>query len=125
MPNISTVASVAMTVNSSTLKSGVNARGTGPDKSAPLHWASYRGHSTVALLLLEHNADVNALTVSHQPPLYIASKRGDLEFVRVLLRHGADVHIRGERGQSPFQVAKTRGYGEIVRLLLEYGAENE
>jgi uncharacterized protein len=80
------------------------------------------GHASVARLLLEHGALVNAESRSHKTPLYRASEFGRLEAVEVLLGYGADVHIK--RKENALQVARSKGHVEVVQLLLIHRAES-
>jgi ankyrin repeat protein len=77
-----------------------------------------------AQILLEHGADVNAVSDSGTP-LYYASCFGRVEVLRLLLEHGADVHIRAPGRQTPFQRATSDGYTKIAQLLSEHGADKE
>lgn len=68
--------------------------------------ATQNGHLGVVLILLEYNADVNAIKVSENvlkcPPynikqdavslLSLAGFRGHLEIAKVLLQHGASLN---------------------------------
>ena len=48
----------------------------------PLHTAALHGHADVVRLLLEHNADMNALTVNNETPSAVAKT----EEIRELLK---------------------------------------
>jgi len=88
-----------------------------------LHWVP--GDTNVAQILLDHGANINAITVTGKTPLFKASEEGRLELVRLLLARGADVHIRSRKGQTAFQVATSNNHTHIAQLLLEHGAEKE
>ena len=87
------------------------------DKSSPLHLASDRGHRDVALVLLEHGADITAQTKFGLTPLHEAS---NVEVARLLLEHGADATAQTKDGSTPLHVASDV---EVARLLLEHGAD--
>ncbi|KAF8474426.1 hypothetical protein DFH94DRAFT_129537 [Russula ochroleuca] len=138
------------------LKVNVNDRGL--NNWTPIHTASQGPTSTsphtsynnpqllpdVALLLLEHGADVNA-RIEHEgeddegvTPLHLAAADyGRVEVVRVLLEHGANVGAEDNKGRTPLHEAadyrriegnygRVEGYVsgkvELVRVLLEHGA---
>ena len=56
-------------------------------------WASYRGHTELALMLLERGADVNAHGNYHISSLLWASGRGHVEIAKALLAKGAKANI--------------------------------
>ena len=108
----------------------VNARDF--DGQTPLHFAS-RGPSmegpnialslsSVARLLLEHGAEVNAQGNGHSTPLHVAVQYGRAEAVRVLLEHGANVAAKDEDGKTASQLSSDMGHEEITKLLSEHRA---
>lgn len=50
----------------------------------PLHWAVERGHLPVIEVLLEHNADVNALSKFDKTPITVALDNGRLDLAQLL-----------------------------------------
>jgi hypothetical protein len=113
-------------------KADINARG--PGDWTPIHIVSagtnnpntpYNGPHllpNVARLLLEHGADVDALTDDGLTPLHMAVESGRVEVARVLLEHGANVGAEDNEGKTPFQIASAGGNDEIMKLLSEHGA---
>ncbi|KAF8463029.1 ankyrin repeat-containing domain protein, partial [Russula ochroleuca] len=89
-------------------------------KLSPLHLASRQGHGDVALVLLEHGADLTAQTDDGSTPLHVASKEGCENAVRSLLEHGADVTARTNDGSTPLRETCNV---DVARLLLEHGAD--
>ncbi len=61
-------------------------------QQAPLHYASYWGHTKLAALLLQHKADVNAQDSDEETPLHDASEQGCTKIIKLLLSHGATPH---------------------------------
>ena len=116
----------------------VNARGH--DEWTPLHLVTQGIDSfgilqhgpqmlaDVARLLLEHGADVTALTNYGETPLHTAAKWKTVEVIRVLIEHGADVGAKNNRSSTPLHNAVEHLYAvehrtvEVVRVLLEHGA---
>jgi ankyrin repeat protein len=77
--------------------------------------------SSVARLLLDHGADVNAGN-DHSTPLHVAVQKGRVEVVHVLLEYGANVAAEDEDGKTASQFASEMGHEEITKLLLEHRA---
>ena len=92
----------------------------------PLLHATMEGHVKIVNLLLEHGADVDALSWyggSSSLPLHIAAGKGDIEILQMLLKHGANVDAQTEHGGSAIHSAARKGQHEALSLLLfEYHA---
>jgi ankyrin repeat protein len=75
--------------------------------------------------LLDHGANVNAITSNGETPLHLALSDDMIEIVQLLLDNGANINaklnIRLAEGDTPF--FRTIGCGDLkcFRLLLEYG----
>ena len=101
-----------------------------PKGKTPLHFASQgyiRGNddnslslSNVVRLLLEHGADVNALSDDRSTPLHVAAQYGRIEVVRALLEHGANVGMEDDDGKTASQVASDNGHEDIMKFLSEH-----
>jgi ankyrin repeat protein len=86
----------------------------------PLHLASRQGHADVALVLLEHGADLTAKTNDGSTPLHLTKS---VNVTRLLLEHGADATAQTKDGSRPLHAAVQKGYEDCARLLLEHGAD--
>ena len=75
---------------------------------------------SVARVLLEHGADVNACDNRNSTPLHQAVRTKRVEVVRVLLEHGASVDAEDGEGRTPFQVTMDP---DIIKLLSEHGVK--
>ncbi|XP_033213964.1 serine/threonine-protein phosphatase 6 regulatory ankyrin repeat subunit A-like [Belonocnema kinseyi] len=131
------------------IKSGASVNTPGSPGSI-LHYAVMKNNPSLVRYLLEHQADVNALTVAGRTPLHYAACIGNIEVVKMLLEAGADVNSRKCRNNiTPLHEAcggslkreallsgsvldykeksKFRNIlnEEIIKLLLEYGADIE
>jgi hypothetical protein len=91
--------------------------------NCPLGGASFRGHETIARLLLDNGANVNSMDPFHGTALWCASLLGHENIVRLLLENGADVNFEGVYTGTALRGASRAGHEAIVRLLLENGAE--
>jgi uncharacterized protein len=96
-----------------------------PDGFTPLHFACFFGQEAVALLLLQHGADVAA--VSRNPmqvmPLHSAAATRSLAIARALLGHGAPPNARQQQGWTALHAAAQHGDRGLAELLLQHGAD--
>ena len=96
-----------------------------PDGFTALHLACFFGHLNAALLLLNYEADVNA--VSRNPmkvqPLHSAAADGKAAIVVLLLERGADVNARQQGGFTALHAAIHHANVEMAEILLGYGAD--
>ena len=102
----------------------------------PLHRAADSNAVANARVLIDHEAEVDALT--HEPgaspgqsPLHHAAEEGHVDMVRLLLDAGADIDRQDEGrdgypregGMTPLHVAAEKGHLAVIELLLERGAD--
>ncbi|KAK3395214.1 hypothetical protein B0H63DRAFT_427281 [Podospora didyma] len=82
------------------------ARAKNNKEETALHLAARDGNVEMALLLLEHGADVDArTTVMGETALHFAAKRADEIMLEVLLEHGADANAANEAGETAMYLA--------------------
>lgn len=95
------------------------------DGWTPLHLAAHYGHLETARFLLEHGADVQAISQNAlaNQPLHAAVAGNHAEMVALLVRTGADVNQRQHGGWTPLHGAANNGNLRIVKLLIENGAD--
>ncbi|HET9015577.1 MAG TPA: ankyrin repeat domain-containing protein [Thermomicrobiaceae bacterium] len=96
------------------------------DGFTALHLAVFGGQEAAARVLIEHGADVNALSraaFAAVPPLGTAAFARSLPLARLLLDAGADVNGRGEGGFTALHAAAQHGDEALARLLLARGAD--
>lgn len=95
-----------------------------PDGFTPLGLAAYFGHPSVARLLLQRHADVNACARNAQQvgPIHAAASRNDLAMLELLLAHGADPDLPQQQLFRPLHVAAANGNAPMAGLLLLWGA---
>jgi truncated hemoglobin YjbI len=80
---------------------------SGPTRGTALHQAARRGCFSVAQVLIDQGAIIDARDAKGQTPLRRAVNCRQLHIVRLLVRHGADPHAADRRGMTPIDVART------------------
>ena len=95
----------------------------GGDGGSPLHAALRKGHSDIALFLLDHHADPNVKDNRCQTPLHIASHEGYTEAIQSLMTRGVDPNAKDSKNETPLTVASRHGRLEAIQLLLHHGAD--
>lgn len=97
------------------------------DGFTPLQLACYFGQTDTALWLIDHNADVNAVSgnaMRLQPIHAAAAGSGDrVAIVSALLAKGADVNARQSGGYTALHTAADNDDVALARLLLDHGAD--
>ncbi|WP_458462391.1 ankyrin repeat domain-containing protein [Paenibacillus sp.] len=101
------------------------------DGLTPLGYASHYGQAGVVRVLLEHGADVNAL--SHSSISFIPSNTAlhaalagerSPEVIRLLIEHGASTSILDSDGQYALHSAAFHtDQTELIEVLLQHGAD--
>jgi ankyrin repeat protein len=106
------------------LEKGADANHRNDAGATALMWAA--GSLEKARLLVEHGADVNAVSDDGRTPLAIASmEAGNAAVVKFLLEHGAKVNQRRAQGgeAQPLREAAAAADAEIMKLLIDHGAD--
>jgi ankyrin repeat protein len=83
---------------------------------APL---SFAASASIATMLIERGANVNAVNRKGQAALLQAAQEGDADVVEVLLKAGADLNKADDDGLAPLSVAAS---ARIATMLIERGA---
>jgi ankyrin repeat protein len=107
----------------------------GDDGFHPLGLAAFFGHVDTARVLLEHGADVNALSRNEHvqtAAIHAAAASNEegtdestrYELVRLALDHGADPNLRQGGGFRAIDAARQNGDARVEQLLRERGAED-
>ncbi len=100
------------------------ARGADPNFTArnsmkvrALHAAVASRSVSVARLLIEAGADVDAPQEGGFTPLQEAASNGQLDLARLLLDHGASVDVRADDGRTALEMAREKNQEPMVELL--------
>jgi len=106
-------------------------------------WAAAENHPEAAKLLIEHGANVNAVTTDlkytkdrfglegvltilphgHWTPLMYAARQGSLEAAKVLVDAGADKNARDPELETPAIIATINRHYDVAAMLVERGAD--
>ncbi|XP_054633495.1 ankyrin repeat domain-containing protein 26-like isoform X2 [Dunckerocampus dactyliophorus] len=87
-----------------------------------LHLASSIPSISIVLMLVKHDADINAKNQEGLSPLTIAAQEDNVDVADFLLKKGADVNILDKNKRSPLMVAAGQGHSSMVQLLLQFHA---
>ena len=90
--------------------------------NTPLVAAADNGHVDVMSCLVEHGANVDAVTEGNYTPLMIAVKRKHANAVTFLVKHGANLDLQDEHGNTALHHAITCGFYAVIHKLLDFGA---
>jgi ankyrin repeat protein len=107
----------------------------GEDGFHPLGLACFFGNVEAARALLEHGADVDALSRNEHiqtAAIHAAAASGETgvdgatryELVKLVLEHGADPNLPQAGGFRAIDAARQNGDERVERLLKERGAED-
>lgn len=88
----------------------------------PAFGSGLDNRDTVARVLLEKGADVNAQDKDGRTALMFAGQTRQEDLVRVLINRGADVNAQDNSGFTPLMFAVDSTGINVVKLLLEHGA---
>jgi ankyrin repeat protein len=99
----------------------VNARGG--TYATPLHAALTKGYFNIALMLLEHGADVNDLDYRGYSPLNKASETGRRDVVEFLLGPHPDIYVQNGTGDDVPLGAVSRNESEVKPVPLRWGVD--
>lgn len=94
-----------------------------PVGDTALHEAADKGHVSIADLLIDYGASVDARTRSSITPMHNAVLGHHMDVVKLLLARGANVNAALANGLTPLHQAAMKGYSDIARILLASQAE--
>jgi ankyrin repeat protein len=103
------------------------AKAWSPDGFTALHYAAYFDGPEATRVLLDHGADLEAVSTNEEfapqaRPLHSAVAAGRADVVEALLEAGADPNARQHGGFTPLMAAEQTGDLDLAELLIRYGA---
>ena len=100
----------------------LGAEDAGADGS-PLHLAVKCNHLNIAVMLLEHGADADAVRGDGYTALHLCAISGNAEVVRQLVGAGADATILSKAGVSAAQLALQYSHTEVAEAIDSSGGD--
>jgi ankyrin repeat protein len=96
----------------------INAPSKNDQRVTPLHSALANPHNaTVAQLLIDGGADLNARQSEGYTPLHYAAANGLEQIVRTLIARSVDATAKEAGGKTAYDLAVQKGYTSIAELL--------
>lgn len=99
-----------------------------------IHQAIWEHQNSVAQLLLDQGAEINAKINSSEPslhsatimqgsPLHLAAIKGNEPIIKKLIEKKVDVNVRLDNGWTPLHMAAANGQISVIEILTSHGAE--
>ncbi|KAL8708668.1 MAG: hypothetical protein Q9220_006493 [cf. Caloplaca sp. 1 TL-2023] len=92
---------------------------------AAIHWAVSHRDQGLLDLLLDFDANINAMTDDLETPLVRAARKNDLKIMRRLLERGAPVNSVDSEERSAVHWAAEHENTDMLKTLIEFHAEIE
>ena len=85
-----------------------------------LHLASSEGHSKIVEILLQNDANKEAVTKMGRTPMHVAVLRSNTDIVKMLLEKGANINANDSEFSTPLHYASERGLTEMLKVMLSF-----
>lgn len=97
------------------------------DGLTPLHRAAFSSCLAVVKCLVEHTANVNAVSSAKNyfgfTVLHFAAMKPDAEVVEFLLEKGSSINTANEKGTTPLNLALRTADEEVINVFLRHGVD--
>jgi hypothetical protein len=88
----------------------------------PLHFATVRGKTGCAEVLVSNGASLDERTGTLKTPLHFAADRGYLEIAKLLVENGADLAAQDDEGWTPLHYAAEKDKVDVAAYFIEQNA---
>lgn len=95
----------------------------GLDNWTPLHFAVASDNSEIVALLLQNQADIEALSSFNRTPIHIAALKGSFDSMKLLIEHKVNLNSQDRELYTALHFAAEYDHYQIVELLLKSGAK--
>lgn len=90
------------------------------NRSAPLHYAAFRGHEDIVRLFLDARAELERRMLGGDTAMHQAAWQGHPGVIELLLSRRANINSAKDDGETPLFLAAYRGHVSVCRRLLEH-----
>ena len=87
-----------------------------------LHYTALSGHVDVVKVLIQNDADVNAVDKDKWTPLHYAATK-HVDVAKVLIQNGADVNAVDKTKWTTLHSAASNGHLDLAKVLIQNGAD--
>ncbi len=84
------------------------------DGWTPLHYAAASGDNEIVQMLMDKDANLDALSPNRTTPMMMAARGGHILAVKLLLDAGADATLKNDAGMTAIDFARQSGNKDIV-----------
>ena len=92
-------------------------------RNTPLHWAAYKGHTSIAWSLLTHGLSPSVPDSEGNTALHLAAAGGHLLLVKTMLSAGIDVAGKNDYGNTPLKLATDGPCRRVLKDATEAAKE--
>lgn len=95
------------------------------NRRTPLHWAATMGCPGTCQILLDYNADPNAVDRIGRTPLHWAARKNELGIIQMLMEYGAEANATDHEDMTPIICAATAKdiSKDVILELVNRGAD--